>query len=351
MEAWFIILVSIILSCIVLFRRHNRKKLPPGPSFFSSHILLLTRSPPELQSIIKHLKSKYGQLITLSIGTHPLVLVGNHSLSHKLLIHKASTFSDRPKTIRLGGIFSAPYGPTWRLFRYNLASVFLHPSDIKSYSWARKSAINIMIHHLQETVGTVNVVDHIQLAMLRFSLLMCFGDDRCIHDIARVQGGLISLVCSLGFNAFLVSPFLAKILFRNNWKKYEQLRKDQKELLISLIKSRIEALAAGYEIQSAAYVDTLVKLQVPNHEETSRKLTQKETVSMCGEFLVVVTEATTNALQWILANLVKHPHIQSKLYDVLVSVIGQPPPLGVNKLESVINEESLQKMIYLKAMV
>ncbi|KAK1439093.1 hypothetical protein QVD17_04908 [Tagetes erecta] len=351
MEAWFVILVSIILPCIILFRRNNRKKLPPGPSFFSSHLLLLTRSPPELQSIIKRLKSKYGPLVTLSIGTHPLVLIGNHSLSRQLLIHKATAFSDRPKAFRIGGIFSTPYGPTWRLFRYNLVSIFLHPSNIKSYSWARKSSINIIVRHLQETVGTVNVVDHIQLAMLRLSLMMCFGDDREYHDIARVQGGLVSLVCSLFFNAFLVSPVLAKILFRNSWKKYEQLREDQKELLISLIESRTEALAVRSEIQSVAYLDTLVKLQVPNHEETGGKLTQKEMVSMCGEFIVVVTETTTNALQWIMANLVKHPSIQSKLYDEIVSVIGQPPPLGVNELESVINEESLQKMIYLKAVV
>ncbi|KAJ0837754.1 putative cytochrome P450 [Helianthus annuus] len=56
-----------------------------------------------------------------------------------------------------------------------------------------------------------------------------------------------------------------------------------------------------------------------------------------------------------MANLVKHPRIQSKLYDEIVAVVG-PPPLPPRKgvelePESVINEEDLLKMPYLKVVV
>ncbi|KAI3813464.1 hypothetical protein L1987_18189 [Smallanthus sonchifolius] len=367
MEAWFLILASIGLVAIIrslVFCWRDGKKLPPGPSFFSSHLLLLTNSIPALQSIVKDLKSKYGPLVTLSIGTHPVVFVGSHSLSHQILIQKGATFSDRPKMWRIGGISSASYGPNWRLFRHNLASNFLHPSHVKSYSWARNWVLGIMIDQLQEqqdAVETVKVVDHIQLAMLRLSVLMCFGEkleDGRINDIARVEGGLLSLASSWSFNIFLVSRWLAKMLFRKKWNKFIQLRKEQKQLLISLIKFRTEA--ARFETQSVrdeeqnvAYIDTLVKLEVPEEEATNRKggkLTQKEMVSMCGEFLNVTTETTSSALQWIMANLVKHPCIQCKLYDEIVAVVGPPPPPGV-ETESVVNQEDLKKIPYLKAVV
>ncbi|KAL4571036.1 hypothetical protein LXL04_017786 [Taraxacum kok-saghyz] len=47
-----------------------------------------------------------------------------------------------------------------------------------------------------------------------------------------------------------------------------------------------------------------------------------------------------------MANLVKHPDIQSKLYDEIVSVVGPPPPPPPpgEEPESVINEDELKKM-------
>ncbi|KAM0014021.1 hypothetical protein Hdeb2414_s0028g00701631 [Helianthus debilis subsp. tardiflorus] len=92
----------------------------------------------------------------------------------------------------------------------------------------------------QEGVGTIKVIDHIHLAMLSLSILMCFGeklDDRRVNSIASVKGGLLSLVGSTMFYVVFVSPLLAKILFRNKWKKLDMLRSDQNQLLTPLIKS------------------------------------------------------------------------------------------------------------------
>ncbi|KAJ0726294.1 putative cytochrome P450 [Helianthus annuus] len=362
MESWFLILVSIGFTAIIkslLFRRRDGKKLPPGPWFLFSYLLLLTNSLPNLQFILRGLKSKYGPIITLNIGSHLSVFVGSHSLSHQVLIQKGTTFSDRPKTWRIGGISSASYGPIWRAYRHNLGSNFLHPSNIKSYSWARKWILGIMISQIQEqqeAVGIVKVVDHIDVAMLHLSLLMCFGekvDESLVNDIACVQDGLLSLTASWSFNVFLVSRWLAKMLFRNKWKKFNQLRIDQKQLLVSLIKSRTEGARVGDKKQMVAYIDTLVKLQVPGEEDTNEKdgkLTQKEMVTLCSEFLVVSSETASSALQWIMANLVKHPSIQQKLYNEIVAVVGPPPQPRVEP-ESVISEDKLQKMPYLKAVV
>ena len=54
-----------------------------------------------------------------------------------------------------------------------------------------------------------------------------------------------------------------------------------------------------------------------------------------------------------MANLVKHPHIQTKLYDEIISIVGNPPPPPPPRIEpeSVINEEDLKKMPYMKAVV
>ncbi|CAI9278804.1 unnamed protein product [Lactuca saligna] len=336
METWFIIVVSLCVAALIrslLFRRSDAdgKKLPPGPSLISSNFILLTNSLSELEPILRKFKSKYGPLITLSIGSRPSIFVGNHSLAHQVLIQKGAVFSDRPRTLAVRNISSSAYGPTWRVLRRNLASEVLHPSRVKSYSWARKWVLQILLGRLREQ-----------------------------KEAAGIKRRLLLLVGSGRFNVLGIFPRLGKILFRNRWKQLLQIREDQEQVLIPHIKSRIES--ANSEPQSVgderivAYVDTLVNIQLPEEEannENGGKLTQKEMVSMCGEFLNAGTDTTSTALQWIMANLVKHPEIQSKLYNEIISVVGPPPPPpppGV-ELESVINEEDLKKMPYLKAVV
>ena len=89
-----------------------------------------------------------------------------------------------------------------------------------------------------------------------------------------------------------------------------------------------------------SYVDTLLDLQLPEEES---KLNEGEMVSLCAEFLSGGTETTSTALQWIMANLVKHPHIQSKIFEEISGVVEEG--------RQEVREEDLQKMPYLKAVI
>nr|GFA13026.1 cytochrome P450 89A2-like [Tanacetum cinerariifolium] len=212
-------------------------------------------------------------------------------------------------------ISTSSYGPTWRLLRRNLASEIMHPYRIKSYSWARKWVLCNLIDKLHEqrheAVG-IKMVDHFQYAMFSLLVLMCFGekfDEGRINEIAKAQRDM--LLVSGRFRVLAMYPRLGKILFRNRWKEFEKLSGDKERLLIPIIKSRVESDTSDKEI--VAYVDTLVNLQLPEDEGNNgngEKLTGKEMVSMCSEFLNAGTDTTTNALQWIMANILKHPHIQ-----------------------------------------
>ena len=66
-------------------------------------------------------------------------------------------------------------------------------------------------------------------------------------------------------------------------------------------------------------------------------------MTLCSEFLNGGTDTTLTALQWIMANLVKHSHIQAKIFQEKNGFIGE----GKEKVK----EEELQKMPYLKAVI
>ncbi|KAM3381625.1 hypothetical protein P3S68_007198 [Capsicum galapagoense] len=126
------------------------------------------------------------------------------------------------------------------------------------------------------------------------------------------------------FNILNFLPRVSKIIFWNRWKELIELRQEQENILIPLIEARS---------------------RLP---EEQRNFNQGEIVTLCSEFLTAGTDTTSNALQWIMANLVKKPSIQEKLYREIASVVGEKQ----SKLtDEGVKEEDLQKMPYLKAVI
>ncbi|XP_031109727.1 cytochrome P450 89A2-like [Ipomoea triloba] len=369
MEHW---LCTLLCSLFVVFFLNSlsalffsgkpNKRLPPGPFTVPliENIPWLRRSF-NLEPILRDLKAKYGPIITHRPGARPEIFIANHSLAHQALVQNGAVFSDRPRSvpvIRLlssnqRNISSAAYGPTWRLLRRNLTSEILHPSRIKSYSNARQWVLGVLVRKLQNdsSESGVKVIDHFQYAMFCLLVLMCFGEKLEEQQIRQIEESLRKIVlCYSRFNILNSWPTIGKVLFWNRWKELKELARDRENTLTPFIKARIEAKERAIgerknEDDSAlfglAYVDTPIKLELP---EEKRKLSYGEMATLCGEFLNAGTDTTSTALQWIMANLVKHPSIQAKLYEEILGVIETPEEEGVK-------EEDLQRMPYLKAVV
>ncbi|KAE8725204.1 Cytochrome P450 89A9 [Hibiscus syriacus] len=168
---------------------------------------------------------------------------------------------------------------------------------------------------------------------------MCFGDklsEEQIKEIGAIQRRV--LTASGRFNLLNFWPRVTKVLLRNRWDQLFQLRNDLENALIPLIRARKEAKNDDDSDSVLAYVDTLLDLELP---EEKRKLDEKEIVTLASDFINSGTDTTSTALQWIMANLVRYPHIQERLF-VEIKGVG---------IEEEIGEDDLQKMPYLKAVV
>ncbi|XP_022718644.1 cytochrome P450 89A2-like [Durio zibethinus] len=365
METWFLILLTISITLLLkaflnLFSPsktlpHN---LPPGPSTFPiiGNILWLRKSFFEIEPILRSLHTKLGPMVTLHIGPRPNIFVSDRSLAHQALVQSGSLFSDRPEALATNKIMtsnqhninSAPYGPTWRLLRRNLTSEILHPSRIKSYSHARKWVLEILLDNLESKAKTgesVQVLAHFQYAIFCLLVLMCFGDKLSQEKIKEIEAVMRRVLLSFGrFNVLNIWPRVTKVLLRKQWRQLFQLRKNQEDVLIPLIRARKKAkeekLSKDSDDYVLAYVDTLLDLELP---EEKRKLDEGEIVSLASEFLNGGADTTSTALQWIMANLVKYPYIQDKLVLEIKGVVGDE--------EEKVREDDLPKMPYLKAVI
>ncbi|KAF4350843.1 hypothetical protein G4B88_027756 [Cannabis sativa] len=350
--------------------KRNYSNHPPEPLTLPiiGNLLFLRKTFFQLEPILRNLHAKYGPVISLRVGSRRTVIIADRVLAHQALIHNGAAFADRPPALPTSRIFnnnqlnisSAKYGPTWRLLRRNITSEILHASRVKSYSRARKWVLDILIKRLQsdddQGVGqigaAVRVIDHFQYAMFCLLVLMCFGDkleESKIKEIKTMQRRMMRAFS--GFNLLNICPTLTKILFRKRWHKLFQLRQQQHSVLIPLINSRKKVNEEAKAKASSAhddndsvlcYVDTLLGLELP---EKKRKLETEEMVSLCSEFLNAGTDTTSTALQWIMANVVKHQEIQEKLYEEIKGVVL------VRTGEVEIEEEDLHNMPYLRAVI
>ncbi|XP_038902538.1 cytochrome P450 89A2-like [Benincasa hispida] len=362
MEIWFIVLISL---CICIFLNsiftHFRSstKLPPGPFISFSiltNVLWLRTSSLDMESLLRTFFAKYGPVLTLRIGLRPAIFIADHSVAHNALVLNGALFADRPPALPVSkvvssnqhNISSASYGPLWRLLRRNLTSQILHPSRVKSYAPFRKWVLDILLNRLQSPSQSGGPVSAFRYAIFCLLVLMCFGDkfdESQINVIKEVEQAM--QLNFRRFNTLNFFPKVTKILLRKRWEEFLQLRRNQEKVLIPLIEARrkinqnrLNRDGTKEEIV-VSYVDTLFDLELPDEK---RNLTDSEMVTIASEFINGGTDTTSTALQWIMANLVKYPEIQNKLFAEMKGVMGEG-----SKEE--VKEEDLGKLPYLKAVI
>ncbi|PKA60688.1 Cytochrome P450 89A2 [Apostasia shenzhenica] len=256
-----------------------------------------------------------------------------------------------PTALRRHDISFSNYGPLWRLLRGNLLFQTLHPSRLGLFAPARRAALRLLFENLRsQSSSKIMVKENFRQAFFNLHILMCFGEKLAeseIREIESLQVFLLSLFTT--FNIFAVLPEVTKVVYQKRWEGIVGVRQRQAEIFLSLINRRLERkqsrekendVGTGDGGVDYCYVDSLLDLQLP--KEGWRRLTVEEVVNLCHEFLSGV-ETTTTALEWTMAELVKHQEIQRKLFEEIESVVSGDQDL--------IEEEHLQRMPYLKAVV
>ncbi|TVU13986.1 hypothetical protein EJB05_37427, partial [Eragrostis curvula] len=145
------------------------------------------------------------------------------------------------------------------------------------------------------------------------------------------------------FGVFVRYPRIGRFLYPSRWRQLLALRGRQEESFLPLVDEvRRKRKARRDSTLFTSYVESLLDLRV--HEDDERAVTDGELVSLISEFLGAGTESTATALEWTMAELVKHPEVQRKLRHEIDSISS-------GEQRGVIEEADLSRMPYLKAVV
>ena len=357
-------LLFLVPAALLLLTLHHargrRPRLPPGPPslLLLGSVVWLTNSPAEIEPLLRRLFERHGPVVALRVGARLSVFVADRRLAHAALVEHGATLADRPAlaSARLLGendntITRASYGPVWRLLRRNLVAETLHPSRVRLFAPARAWVRRVLADKLGEAAPGApppRVMETFQYAMFCLLVLMCFGerlDEPAVRAIAAAQRETLIYI-SRNMPVFAFFPPVTKHLFRERLDKARALRRRVKELFLPLINARREYRGRGGEPRKEttfkhSYVDTLLDIKL--HEDGDRPLTDDEIILLCYEFLNAGTDTTSTGLQWIMAELVKNPAIQDKLYHEIKAATDD------DKEE--VSEEDVHNMPYLKAVI
>ncbi|MBA0643601.1 hypothetical protein Goklo_027874 [Gossypium klotzschianum] len=230
--------------------------------------------------------------ILAQLGSKPLIVIASHSLAHQALIDNSVIFADRPQAMATDKFLSFD--------QHNISSAFYSPiwlRRIKSFACACKWALDALINRLKSHSSSyeyhhTEIREPLQYALYSLFAFICFGEK--LED-KKIQ--------------YIKDRHLRKFIFLKRREMLRQLRQDQEKLMVLLIKAR-KAMREGKNEKDELflpYVDTLFDLQL---KEENIKLEEKEIVTLCSEFFTGGIDTTSTTLEWVMANLVKHPHVR-----------------------------------------
>uniref|UniRef100_A0ACD5YQ56 Uncharacterized protein n=1 Tax=Avena sativa TaxID=4498 RepID=A0ACD5YQ56_AVESA len=325
-----LITLALALAASILFLllhgRHGGRKnaLPPGPPalLFVARFLALRRSVFHLGPLLRDLHARYGPVVSVRLS-RTLVFVADRRIAHRVLVQGGSTFADRPPLGEPGLLFTSggrdistsSYGAYWRMVRRNLAAEALHPARVALYAPARRQSRDALVRDLllcRRDGGVAEVRPAFRRAMFELLVYMSLGARLAPEALDEVQELQLRMLRSMtSFPIFSFFPALTKRLFRRRWAGYVAVRRRQEEIFLPLIQARRER--DSRDSGPTCYADSLLALRVA--EEGGRPLTDAEAVSLCSEFLNGGTDTTVTSLEWIMAELVNRPDVQSKVYE------------------------------------
>ncbi|KAK4778927.1 hypothetical protein SAY86_006455 [Trapa natans] len=344
----------VFLYNLLHFLIRPAKPLPPGPKPWPLVGNLPHLGPIPHHSIAK-LAREYGPLMHLKLGFIDVVVAASASMAAQFLKVHDANFSSRPPNsgakhvaYNYHDLVFAPYGSRWRMLR-KITSVHLFSGkamdDVREI---RQEEVKIMIRALamagREPVRIGQLLNLCATNALGRVMIgrRVFGDDSGKEDAKaeEFKSMVVELMVLAGvFNIGDFVPALAWLDLQGVEAKMKKLHKRFDAFLSAIVE---EHKVAGSGERHHDLLTTLVSLMDSTADEEGGKLTDTEIKALLLNMFTAGTDTTSSTVEWALAELIRHPHILSRVRDELDAVVGR---------DRLVTELDLPGLTYLQAVI
>nr|DAD36120.1 TPA_asm: hypothetical protein HUJ06_006760 [Nelumbo nucifera] len=323
------------------WKKGTRAKPIPGPRGFPvfGSMNLMTGLAHRRQAAAAE-QCGASRLMAFSLGETRVVVTCNPNIAKEIL--NSSVFADRPvKESAYSLMFNraigfAPYGVYWRTLRKIAATHLFCPKQINASEEQRFRIASQMVSMFAGRKEEIRVRDILKRASLNNMMCSVFGRLYALESSSEETDQLSKLV-EEGY----------QLLGKLNWSDHlpwlagfdVQRIRFRCSKLVPQVNRFLNRILSEHRAQTRDrnrdFVDVLLSLQ------GTEKLSDPDMVAVLW-MIFRGTDTVAVLMEWILARMVLHPDIQSKVHQELDEVVGKSRP---------VRESDIEAMVYLPAVV
>ncbi|MBA0626579.1 hypothetical protein Godav_004228 [Gossypium davidsonii] len=301
---------------------------PRGFPFFGS-LFSLTHGLAHRTLACMASKQAATNLMAFSLGSTPAVITSDPQIAREILT--SPHFANRPikatakKLMFSRAIGFAPDGTYWRLLRRISSTHLFAPKRIAAHEKSRQldcGSLLCAIAKEQSSNGIVVLRKHLQAAALNNIMVTVFGKryDLCQGDDDEAKE--LQEIVREGFEilgAFNWSDYLPWLCYF-----YDPFRINERcSVLVPRVKKLVNQIIEQHRLnQSSKVADSADFVSVLLSLDGDDKLNEEDMEAVLWEMIFRGTDTTALLTEWIMAELVLNPEIQSKLHQELVVAVG-----------------------------
>ncbi|CAA0812527.1 Cytochrome P450 71A25 [Striga hermonthica] len=237
-------------------------------------------------------------------------------------------------------LINLPYGDKWRALRAIFVHELLGPARVRSFDSVRESEVSLLMErlgHRSDQARPANLTAEFATFTNNLICRTAFGKKTVhVERVLEVIDQVVALFSKLTVGDFV--PWLAWI----NWltgfdAAIDRCVRDIDDILETVLEDH---LARKEGVDKDNFMDILLGIYRGDVPGVSiDRITVK---AMIYDVLGAGTETSAKALMWMMTELIRHPHIMKKLQDEV---------RGETEGKTVITEDDIQRMPYLKAVI
>ncbi|KAG4142120.1 hypothetical protein ERO13_D06G114400v2 [Gossypium hirsutum] len=301
---------------------------PRGFPFFGS-LFSLTHGLAHRTLACMASKQAATNLMAFSLGSTPAVITSDPQIAREILT--SPHFANRPikatakKLMFSRAIGFAPDGTYWRLLRRISSTHLFAPKRIAAHEKSRQldcGSLLCAIAKEQSSNGIVVLRKHLQAAALNNIMVtvfgkrydLCQGDDDEAKELQEIVREGFEILGAFNWSDYL--PWLSYF--------YDPFRINERcSVLVPRVKKLVNQIIEQHRLnQSSKVADSSDFVSVLLSLDGDDKLNEEDMEAVLWEMIFRGTDTTALLTEWIMAELVLNPEIQSKLHQELVVAVG-----------------------------
>ncbi|XP_020678521.1 flavonoid 3'-monooxygenase-like [Dendrobium catenatum] len=352
----FFISILFLLSSLFLTGDDRRRHLPlpPGPKGWPllGNLLQLNSKPHQTLQTLSRSHGSNG-LLHLRLGTTTVIIISSSSAASKCFRNHDVNLSSRPPNsigkhiaYNFQDLVMAPYGLRWRMLRKLFSAHLFSNKALNDFQYVRDEEVMRLVRDLAKRETTVvDIGEMVNSCVVNALARMIVGRRMIVEGEEATKFKEMATEMTRLAGQFNVGDFLPWI----DWLDLQGLNKKMKksrekfgEFLEKIIVEH-KLKAEDDKFNGSSRVKDFLSLLIEMNEDVDDqveqdKLTNINIKALLQDIFIAGTDTTSITIEWILAELIRHPHILARAKQELDSIVG---------LNRLISELDLPKFSFL----